>query len=77
MSNPTKWPLCVTVTVCDCFIRISPTPQLLAENGQGWASLTHSVVAPGVVVGRILLPGHQLLRVEQLTVGSSPNLVHH
>jgi hypothetical protein len=31
----------------------------------------------GVIVGGILLPGHQLLRVEQLPVGPSSNLVHH
>ncbi len=38
--------------------------------------LTESVVTPGVIVGGILLPGHQLLRVEQLPVGPSSNLVH-
>jgi hypothetical protein len=38
--------------------------------------LTDSVVTPGVIVGGILLPGHQLLRVEQLPVGPSSNLVH-
>ena len=36
--------------------------------------LADGVVAPGVVVGRILLPSHQLLGVEQLTVGPSPDL---
>ena len=36
--------------------------------------LADGVVAPGVVVGRVLLPRHQLLRVEQLAVRSSPNL---
>ncbi len=34
-------------------------------------------MTPGVIVGGILLPGHQLLRVEQLPVGPGSNLVHH
>jgi hypothetical protein len=38
---------------------------------------TDSVMTPGVIVGGILLPCHQLLRVEQLPVGPSSNLVHH
>jgi hypothetical protein len=33
-------------------------------------------MTPGVIVGGILLPGHQLLRVEELPVGPSSNLVH-
>ena len=33
------------------------------------------VVATGVVVGRILLSGDQLFRVEQLAVGSGTDLV--
>ena len=39
--------------------------------------LPDGVVAASVVVGGVLLPGHQLLRVEELTVGSSSNLVNH
>ena len=39
--------------------------------------LPDRVVASCVVVGRILLPGHQLLRMEELTVGSSSNLIDH
>ncbi len=38
--------------------------------------LTHGVVAPGIVVGSILLPADQLLGVEELAVGSGSNLVH-
>ena len=38
--------------------------------------LAHCVVAPGVVVGRVLLTADHLLRVEQLAVGSSPDFVH-
>ena len=37
--------------------------------------LANGVVTPGVVVGGILLASDQLLRVEQLSVGSSSNLV--
>ena len=37
--------------------------------------LADGVVTTGVVVGSILLTGDELLRVEQLTVGSSTNLV--
>ena len=33
--------------------------------------------SPGVVVGGVLLPGDQLLRVEQLPVGADPHLVNH
>jgi hypothetical protein len=40
-------------------------------------NLTNSIVAPGVVVGRILLATHKLLRVEELAIGPSSNLVHH
>ena len=36
--------------------------------------LADGVVTPGVVVRGILLPGHQLLRVEQLTVRPGTNL---
>jgi hypothetical protein len=39
--------------------------------------LTDSVVSPGVVVSSILLSTHQLLRMEQLSVGPGSNLVHH
>ena len=39
--------------------------------------LPDGVVAASVVVGGVLLPGHQLLRVEELTVGSGSNLVNH
>ena len=38
--------------------------------------LSDGVVAPGVVVGGVLLASHQLLGVEQLTVGSSTDLVN-
>jgi len=38
---------------------------------------TDSVVSPGVVVGGILLATDQLLRVEELAVGPSSNLIHH
>ena len=34
-------------------------------------------MAPGVVVGGILLATHQLLRVEQLPVGPGSDLIHH
>jgi len=37
--------------------------------------LTDGVVAPGVVVGSVLLAVDQLLRVEELAVGSTPGLV--
>ena len=37
--------------------------------------LAHGVVAPGVVVGGILLARDQLLRVEQLTVGAGTDLI--
>ena len=36
--------------------------------------LPNGVVAPGVVVGSVLLASDQLLRVKELPVGSSPNL---
>jgi len=36
---------------------------------------TDGVVASGVVIGRVLLPRDQLFRVEQLAIGTSPNLV--
>jgi len=39
--------------------------------------LADGVVTTGVVVRRILLAGDQLLGVEQLTVGSGTDLVHH
>ena len=35
------------------------------------------VVTTGVVVGGVLLAGDELLRVEQLTVGASSDLIHH
>ncbi len=38
--------------------------------------LTDCVATSGIIVGGILLPGHQLLRVKQLPVGPSSNLVH-
>jgi hypothetical protein len=38
--------------------------------------LTNGVVAPGVVVGGILLSSDELLRVEELAIGSSPHLIH-
>ncbi len=48
-----------------------------------WASkttadtpLTHCVVAPGIVVGGILLAADELLGVEELPVGPGSNLVH-
>jgi hypothetical protein len=34
-------------------------------------------VAPGVVVGSVLLAGHQLLGVEQLTIRASSYLENH
>ena len=37
--------------------------------------LADGVVAPGVVVGGVLLASDQLLGVKQLTIGSSSNLV--
>ena len=37
--------------------------------------LAHGVVAPGVVVGGVLLARDQLLRVEELTVGASTDLI--
>ena len=36
--------------------------------------LANGVVTPGIVVGSVLLPCDQLLRMEQLPVGSCPNL---
>ena len=39
--------------------------------------LTDGVVAPGVVVSRVLLATHQLLGVEHLPVDTSPDLVNH
>ena len=38
--------------------------------------LADGVVASCVVVGRVLLAGDQLLGVEQLAIGSSPNLIY-
>jgi hypothetical protein len=38
--------------------------------------LSNGVVATGVVVGSILLSSDQLLRVEELAIGSSPHLIH-
>ena len=38
--------------------------------------LADGVVAPRVVVRRVLLPGDQLLGVEQLAVSSRPDFVH-
>lgn len=37
--------------------------------------LADSVVTTSVVVGCVFLPGDQLLRVEQLAVGSCPHLI--
>ena len=37
--------------------------------------LAHGVVAPGVVVGGVLLARDQLLGVEELAVGASTNLI--
>ena len=37
--------------------------------------LSDGVVTTGVVVGGILLTGDQLLGVEELTVGASPDLI--
>ena len=39
--------------------------------------LPNGVMSSGVVVRGVLLPSYQLLRVEQLSVRSHPNLVHH
>ena len=39
--------------------------------------LPNGVVAPGVVVGGVLLPSDQLLGMEKLPVGSHFDLVHH
>ena len=39
--------------------------------------LTDGVVAAGEVVGGILLTGDQLLRVEELTVGTRADLINH
>jgi len=49
----------------------------LADTVQGKVNnlLTDGVVTTGVVVGGILLTGDQLLRVEQLTVGTSADLI--
>mmetsp|Transcript_2838 Transcript_2838/g.6222 ORF Transcript_2838/g.6222 Transcript_2838/m.6222 type:complete len:325 (-) Transcript_2838:54-1028(-) len=47
-----------------------------AVQGQIDNLLADGVVATGEVVGSILLAGDQLLRVEQLTVGASADLVH-
>ena len=38
--------------------------------------LSHSVVSTSVVVGGIFLSGYQLLRVEQLSVGSSSHFIY-
>ena len=37
--------------------------------------LADGVVAPGIVVGSVLLASHQLLGVEQLAIGASADLV--
>ena len=37
--------------------------------------LADGVVAPGIVVGRVLLARNELLRVEELAVGSATNLI--
>jgi len=39
--------------------------------------LTHGVMAAGVVVGRILLTGDELLRVVELAVGTGTDLIDH
>ena len=39
--------------------------------------LADGVVAPGVVVSRVLLAGDQLLRMKELAVGPGSHLVHH
>jgi hypothetical protein len=38
--------------------------------------LTHGVMTPSIIVGRVLLPTDELFRVEQLAVGPSSNLVY-
>ena len=38
--------------------------------------LPDGVVTPSIVVGGVLLAGDQLLGVEQLAIGSSPNLIY-
>ena len=39
--------------------------------------LANGVVTPGIVVGSVLLPCYQLLRVEQLPVGSNSDLINY
>ena len=39
--------------------------------------LSDGVVAPGVVVGSVLLASDQLLRVKELPIGPHLDLVHH
>ena len=39
--------------------------------------LADGVVTPGIVVGRVLLAGDELLGVEELPVDASPDLVNH
>ena len=39
--------------------------------------LAHSVVTSGIIVGSILLASHQLLRVEQLSVGAGSDLIYY
>ena len=47
-----------------------------AVQDQVYNLLAHSVVTSGIIVGSILLTSHQLLRVEQLSVGASSDLVN-
>ena len=62
-NNP--WSQCMCWTYC-CTTIAAPCPKVI----------TNSVVAAGVVVGSILLAGDQLLGVEELAVGPSPDLIH-
>ena len=61
--NP--WSQCMCWTYC-CTTIAASCPKVI----------TNSVVAAGVVVGSILLAGDQLLGVEELAVGPSPDLIH-
>ena len=38
---------------------------------------SNGVVSSRVIVGRILLSGHELLRMEELAVSSGPDFVYH
>ncbi len=52
------------------------TPQHWASKTTADTPLTYGVVAPGIVVGGILLAADELLGVEELAVGPGSNLVH-